>query len=110
MYRDAGGQGDSQTLSTRPEATAFLAAPVTEHDDRSEPQSLVPVDQSVVADDRVQQRSGFVVQRGVGVRAERRRTRTGSCRLQQPDVAHLHRTAGSALGDVQEVLEVEEDH
>jgi hypothetical protein len=74
-----------------------------------ERQSLVAVDQRVVAGKGVNQGAGLLVHRRVGVLPERGRLRTRCCSVEETDVSDLDLTE-DALRDVQQVLEVEVDH
>ena len=106
----AAGPGDDEVVGHIVGHRQPAAVQAVEGDDGGQPQPLVAVDEGVVPHDGVQQCGGLVVQRGIGVGTERRGTRTSRAGLQKSDVADLDRRTGGPFRDVQQILDVEEDH
>ncbi len=64
----------------------------------------------MVACERVQQRCGLLGKARVGILSEGGGLRAGQCRFEQADIADLRRGAERPLRDVEQRVEVEEDH
>lgn len=73
-----------------------------EGDRGGEGESLVAVDECVIASERVQKRRCLLVDAGVGIAAEDRGPRAGECRLEESVVADLGRMVEGAFGDAEE--------
>ena len=82
-----GGDADDQVVGGVVGEGEASAVEAVEGDDGGERQSLVAVDEGVVAGDGVQQRGGLGVQIGVRVLAEREGPGSGQGCLEQPVVA-----------------------
>ena len=80
---------------------------VEEHVGGEPCETLVAIDEGVVAGERVQQRGGLEVERGVGIRPEGGGLRPGGGGGEQAVVAHQDLIAHGIPGDDQKVLEVE---